>query len=101
MLTYHAKHPALVPGNHPFTKLFIIHEHRRHFHAGPQATLAAVRQQLWPCSGRDLVRRILKKCVTCARSRSKLSSTLMGDLPKHRIEVPLRPFRRGLRWTLI
>ena len=71
-LPYQANHPALIPSNHHFTKFFIMHEHVRHFHAGSQPTLAAVRQKFWPCSGRDVVRHILRKCVTCIRCRSKL-----------------------------
>ena len=63
---------------HPFTKMLIIHEHKRHFHAGPQATLAAVRQNFWPCAGRDIVRHVIKRCVLCARCHPQPSTTLIG-----------------------
>lgn len=43
-LSYSAKYQILLPGRHPFSLLIIRHEHERHLHAGPQATLAAIRQ---------------------------------------------------------
>ncbi|XP_011858632.1 PREDICTED: uncharacterized protein LOC105556166, partial [Vollenhovia emeryi] len=93
-LPYNAKHPALLPGRHPLSHLIIRHEHERHLHAGPQATLAAVRQNYWLVSARDVVRQITRKCVTCFRSSPKTASALMGNLPKHRITVPARPFEK-------
>lgn len=42
-LPYSAKHPMLLPGHHPLSQLIITHEHEKHLHAGPQATLSAVR----------------------------------------------------------
>lgn len=42
-ISYAAKHPILLPRHHPFSHVIINHEHEIHFHAGPQATLAAVR----------------------------------------------------------
>ena len=91
-LRYDAKHPSLLPNNHTFTRLIITYEHIRHFHAGAQATLASVRKQFWPCSGRGLVPKILKGCVTCARFQPKTSTNLMGQLPNPRVNVPTRPF---------
>ncbi|XP_025267450.1 uncharacterized protein LOC112638978 [Camponotus floridanus] len=93
-LPYTAKYPALLPGHHPFSRLIIIHEHERHFHAGPQATLSAVRQSYWLVSARDVVRQITRKCITCFRSSPKTSSTLMGNLPRDRITVPKRVFEK-------
>ncbi|XP_039304174.1 uncharacterized protein LOC105205337 [Solenopsis invicta] len=91
-LPYDAKHPILLPGRHPFSRLIVIHEHQRHFHAGPQATLSAVRQNYWLVSARDVTRQIIRNCIVCIRRSPKMASTLMGNLPKHRITVPERPF---------
>ncbi|XP_018402792.1 PREDICTED: uncharacterized protein LOC108779784 [Cyphomyrmex costatus] len=91
-LPYNAKYPALLPGNHPFSRLIIIHEHEKHFHAGPHATLSAVRQNYWLIAARDVVRQITRKCIVCFRSSPKMASTLMGNLPESRITIPERPF---------
>ncbi|XP_018374271.1 PREDICTED: uncharacterized protein LOC108768369 [Trachymyrmex cornetzi] len=93
-LPYNAKYPALLPGHHPLSQLIIIHEHKRHFHAGPQATLAAIRQNYWLISARDIVRQTIRKCVTCFRISPVTTSTLMGNLPKNRITTPERPFEK-------
>ncbi|XP_018405503.1 PREDICTED: uncharacterized protein LOC108781885 [Cyphomyrmex costatus] len=91
-LLYNAKYPALMPGNHPFSRLIILHEHEKHFHAGPHATLSAVRQNYWLIAARDVVRQITRKCVVYFRSSPKMASTLMGNLPESRITIPERPF---------
>ncbi|XP_039309934.1 uncharacterized protein LOC120358749 [Solenopsis invicta] len=63
-LPYDAKHPILLPGRHPFSRLIVIHI-------------------------RDTSTQALKQ--HCLLS-PKMASTLMGNLPKHRITVPERPF---------
>jgi len=93
-LTYNTKHPILLPGHHPFARLIVTNEHERHFYAGPQATLAAVRQNYWLISARDVVRQITRKCTICFRSAPKTMSTLMGNLPKAGITVPSRIFEK-------
>lgn len=50
-IPFSAKHPILLPQDHPFTIALINHFHRQHFHAGPQALLAAVREEFWPVHG--------------------------------------------------
>jgi len=89
---YNAKHPILIPGRHAFTKLIIIHEHKRLLHSGAQMTLSSIRQSFWPCAGRNVVRDVINKCVTCFRNAPKPSSTLIGNLPESRVSVPTKPF---------
>jgi len=40
-VSYNYKHPILLPGKHPFTRLIITHEHERHLHVRAQATMGA------------------------------------------------------------
>jgi len=93
-LPYTAKHPILLPGHHPFSHLIIKHEHERHLHAGAQATLAAVRQNYWITSARNIVRQIVRKCIICFKSSPKPASAIMGNLPSPRVNVPSRPFEK-------
>jgi len=90
-LPYNTKHPLLLPHNSRLTDLIILHEHIRHFHAGADATLAAVRQSWWPLRARGAVKRIIRGCVKCFRSRPRISEQMMGDLPRNRV-TPSRPF---------
>ncbi|XP_044747143.1 uncharacterized protein LOC123308514 [Coccinella septempunctata] len=90
-LTYNQKHPILLPHHCNYTKLVIRHEHLRHLHAGAQATLAAVRSKFWLINGRSAVRGVLRRCVTCFRSKPIESRYQMGDIPNSRLK-PQRPF---------
>jgi hypothetical protein len=84
------KHPIVLP-KCKITELIIQSEHISLLHAGPQATLASLRQRYWPISGRSVVRRIIHNCLKCFRANPTTSSQLMGDLPKDRVQ-PARPF---------
>lgn len=90
-IPYNRKHPILLPKNHFVTELLIMQEHIRHLHSGPQLTLACLRNTYWIISGRNVIRKVLHKCITCFRTKPIISQQLMGDLPRARI-VPARPF---------
>ncbi|XP_018368526.1 PREDICTED: uncharacterized protein LOC108764680 [Trachymyrmex cornetzi] len=90
-LQYDAKHQLVLPQRSRITELIIMHEHIRHFHAGAQATLAAVRQSYWPIRARGTIKRLIYKCVKCFRYRPRHSTQIMGDLPRDRVSVS-RPF---------
>lgn len=42
-LPYETKHQLILPSHNRFTQLIVEHEHARLLHAGPQATLGAIR----------------------------------------------------------
>ncbi|XP_018378092.1 PREDICTED: uncharacterized protein LOC108770856 [Trachymyrmex cornetzi] len=91
-LPYASKHPMLLPGKHPFSRLIIVYEHEKHLHAGPQATLAAIRERYWLISARSIIRQVLAKCVICFKSSPKLASAIMGNLPEPRVKASPRIF---------
>ncbi|XP_018374037.1 PREDICTED: uncharacterized protein LOC108768190, partial [Trachymyrmex cornetzi] len=93
-VSYEYKHPILLPGKHPFTKMIILHEHVRHFHAGAQATLSAIRQRYWPTSARSVIRSIINKCVICFRNAPKSSTPVMADLPESRVNTVKYAFEK-------
>ncbi|XP_072400953.1 uncharacterized protein [Diabrotica undecimpunctata] len=90
-LSFDQKHPIILPNGHVLTKLIVISYHHKYLHAGPQALLSIIRLKFWLLSGRNTVRHILHKCVTCFRVKPTLLVPLMGDLPKSRL-LPTRPF---------
>lgn len=90
-LSIDAKHPAILPKSHPVTDLIIKQEHERLLHAGPQATLAGLRQRFWIMSGRSSIRKIIHKCLKCFKINPVRAQFLMGNLPAKRVQ-PARPF---------
>lgn len=90
-LDFDARHPILLPRNHILTQRILEREHMRNAHAGTQATMAAVRQHYWPISLRSSTRRVIRKCVTCFKSKPVVSEVIMGSLPTGRVTVS-RPF---------
>lgn len=93
-----ARHPILLPRKHKLTDLIIHYEHIRNLHEGLQGTISAVRSRFWPLSVRSTARRIIRRCITCFKTKPIMSQAIMSDLPKGRVTVP-RPF--SLEWTTL
>ncbi|XP_011050569.1 PREDICTED: uncharacterized protein LOC105143779 [Acromyrmex echinatior] len=91
-LPYASKHPMLLPGNHPFSRLIVIHEHERHFHAGPQATLAAVRERYWLTFARNVIPQILRRYIVYFKSSPRFASAIMGNLLEPRVKISSKIF---------
>ncbi|XP_055681857.1 uncharacterized protein LOC129789234 [Lutzomyia longipalpis] len=83
---YAAKHPILLPKS-ALTRLIMKNEHEKQLHAGPSLLLATVRQMYWPISGRNMARKIIFECVTCAKAKPQLLQQIMGNLPAHRVNL--------------
>ncbi|XP_058817190.1 uncharacterized protein LOC131680496 [Topomyia yanbarensis] len=62
------KHPALLPSNHPLTRLIAKSYHLSLIHGGDRLTLAAIQEKYWPVHGRRLVRSTLRSSFRCARA---------------------------------
>ncbi|XP_033221155.1 uncharacterized protein LOC117175554 [Belonocnema kinseyi] len=60
-------------------------------HGGNQLTLYTLRQGFWIIGGRNLVKSIIRRCVTCVRERAAVAAHLMGSLPDFRT-TNSRPF---------
>ena len=90
-ITYDAKFPALLPKHHRFTQLYLEYLHQHHMHAGPKALIGILRQKIWIINARDLVRKIVNKCVHCFHYQPKLQNQIMGNLPADRFKAQ-RPF---------
>ncbi|UYV64973.1 hypothetical protein LAZ67_3002613 [Cordylochernes scorpioides] len=86
---------VLLPRSHHLTTLIVNNVHVHNLHSSTQAKLAAIRNIFWIPSGRNVVRKILRTCMKCARFRKKKKKEapfqLMGNLPFARINRS-RPF---------
>ncbi|XP_037811070.1 uncharacterized protein LOC119603189 [Lucilia sericata] len=85
ILDFDARHPVILPKQHPFTKSLVMYYHQKLLHAGPQCLLASIRQQYWPLGGRKLISSIISKCLRCYKLKPKLSQHVMGCLPPDRV----------------
>ena len=61
------KFPCLLPKKHRLNTLIVHHNHKAHLHTGVNATVTSLREKYWIPSARQVVRSILRKCVSCCR----------------------------------
>jgi hypothetical protein len=90
----HTKHPIILPTHHHVTTLIIRHCHELAGHAGSERILSETRRKYWIVKGRVAVKKVISKCITCRKLRSKPQSQIMSDLPKHRVTPCEGPFIR-------
>lgn len=90
-LSYSTKHSIVLSSKHIFTKILIEYEHERLLHAGPQITLASLRQHFWLISGRSAVRHVTCVCIKWFKAAPKSNQIIMANLPTPRVSQS-RPF---------
>ncbi|XP_032294718.2 uncharacterized protein [Drosophila virilis] len=86
-LDFSARHPIILPRQHPVTRAIIVYFHKRNLHAGPRALLSSIRLQYWPIGGRKTVSSIVAKCIICFRAKPRLAEHIMADLPADRLNT--------------
>ena len=81
-----AAHPMLLPSDHPFTALIIQDLHQTMQHVGTSHTLSQLRRQYWILHGRQAVKKVLGRCLTCRRYHGQaFRMPRMPDLPPERV----------------
>ena len=91
-LSHSQKYPIILPSRHHITDLIIQDVHLRLLHGGASVTSTMLQQKYWVLHKASSVKRVINKCVQCAKCRAKLSKQLMADLPPARVNPPPRPF---------
>jgi hypothetical protein len=74
-----AREPIILPKEHWLTELIISACHKRVHHCGLRATLAELRGKYCVPRGRQIVKKVIGKCVACKRHGGKAVS-LMKNL---------------------
>jgi hypothetical protein len=94
-LPYNTRCPILLPKDHHFTRLIVLHAHRTLGHgSGTELTLTQLRTKFWIIQGRRVVRSIVETCPECRRRFStKPASQRMAPLPKSRLSS-IRAFEK-------
>nr|XP_006817797.1 PREDICTED: uncharacterized protein LOC102802785 [Saccoglossus kowalevskii] len=70
-LDYNTKFPILLPYGHRYTILVVLESHSRMLHSGLLSTVTDLRQTYWIPKIRQLVKRIIRQCVTCRKITGK------------------------------
>ena len=94
LLDCEPKQPLILPSGTLLTTLLVRHAHLLALHGRVQLTLVTLRRHYWIIRGRQAVKSIISKCVTCLRYTATTNSQRMGDLPEARV-TPSFPFNRS------
>ncbi|KAL9955946.1 hypothetical protein ACROYT_G037352 [Oculina patagonica] len=70
-LDMEAQQPIILAKDHRLTKLLIEECHRKVHHGGVRATLGELRSRFWVPKGRQVVKKVLRECVTCKKEQCK------------------------------
>ena len=65
------KTPILLNSNNRLTELIVVDFHTKLYYISKQQTLTEVRQKFWMLKGRNFIRKILRKYITCKKFNSK------------------------------
>ena len=84
-LPFQERHPAILPKKCHLAQLVIRHAHIVTLHGENDLTYAHAIRTIWIIGGRALTRALIRRCVTCARSRPRPAEQMMGDLPAARV----------------
>ena len=84
------RRPIILPRDHAYTTLVIRDCRERVLHSGVRATLADMRSRYWVLEGRQCVKKVLRKCVTCKKQEGRaFSAPQTAALPEFRVkQVP-------------
>ena len=86
-ISYSSKHPILLSKQHHLTTLITQYAHERTMHGGVKDTLTEIRSKYWIVKGRQFVRKIIYKCVTCRKVEGpKYRNVPPPPLPEFRVK---------------
>lgn len=84
-LSEDTKHPVIIPNESRLSELIIWNAHSETEHGHVQQMIHYIRTNFWISNLRSDSRKIIHKCVTCARYNKKFETQLMSGLPADRI----------------
>lgn len=85
-LPENSRKPILLPASHEFVQLLIRQSHESAQHSGIRDTLTTLRERFWVLRGREVVKKFIRKCVTCRKYEGMPYSSLPpNDLPEKRV----------------
>ena len=85
--TWEVKHPIILPYKDVATDRIISHFHSDNGHIGVEFLLSELRRKFWIIKGRQRVKTIVGKCITCRKIHRRPEQQRMADLPGYRLDV--------------
>ena len=86
-INYDTKFPLLLRDSH-LAHLLIMKSHLAVMHSGVESTLCHLRNCFWIIRGRQIVKRVLRRCVVCRRHQAKvLVPPTSPPLPSYRLSA--------------
>ena len=81
------KKRQLLPTNNHFSELVVQDCHQRVFHNGTRETLNLLRQSYWLPKGREIVKKLVRRCFLCRKLEGLPFKTIFcPDLPPCRVD---------------
>ena len=85
-LPFCTKFPILIPKNSCISEMIMWDAHRKVCHNGPRDTLCEVRSEYWIPGARQVLRQLIRTCVTCRKWDGKAYTYPMSpSLPSFRL----------------
>ena len=84
-LSYSKRHPIILNGKHPISKLIIHSEHLRLLHAGPTLLISLLNSRFHIIGLRRTAQSITRQCVTCRHFTVRPHNQMLGQLPLERV----------------
>ena len=91
LISYEARHPALLPHTHWISLLITRHFHQTG-HSGVATTVAKVRKKFWILRAHGLAKTVKFRCAPCREMEARVETQFMADLPRSRLESFTPPF---------
>ena len=85
-LSYDAKYPVILPAKGEEIDSLIRQEHQFQGHAGVNHIFSQLQQRYWVLKGREAVRRVINRCVTCQKVYKAPTPQMMAELPAERVD---------------
>lgn len=86
------KQPAILDGDHKYTRLYLDWLHKKLHHAGTEMIVNEARQHYWILRLRPTVKNIVKSCLKCRIKKAVPAEPPTGDHPHSRLAHHCRPF---------
>ncbi|CAB3250196.1 unnamed protein product [Arctia plantaginis] len=91
-LSFDEKHPVILDGSCPITRLLVQHYHERAMHANYETVVNNIRERFWVTCIRPTVKAVVARCQHCRVQRAQPNPPKMGDLPLVRLTTTRRAF---------
>lgn len=98
-LDYSQRHPVILHGQHPLTKLIVTSEHVRLLHAGATLVRSSLSRRYHIVKQRIIIRTIVRACIVCRRVTARARPQIMGQLPLERVTPDLVFNRVGIDYA--